>query len=124
MLFIKPKPPGKLILKTGKSNFGIFPQNGEALSSHSEYVQIVTGIGREYTSNEGNTPNPSSYTDLVVANLDVFKQAEKLVLVIDYVTEQNLIDDFYSKAISKGYIPYATVRDLDKITINFGHEPD
>jgi Predicted extracellular endo alpha-1,4 polygalactosaminidase or related polysaccharide hydrolase len=70
------------------------------------------------------TPQPSSYTNKVIANLDVFKQAGKLVLVIDYVTQQNLIDDFYSKAKAKGYVPYATVRSLDRVTINPGHEPD
>ena len=48
----------------------------------------------------------------------------KLVLVMDYVTQQDLIDDFYSKARAKGYVPYATVMNLDKLTINPGYEPD
>jgi cysteinyl-tRNA synthetase len=108
----------------GKTNFLIFPQNGEGLSTHSDYLQAVNGIGKEDTWYNGNTPQPSSYTNKVIANLDVFKQVGKLVLVIDYVTQQNLIDDFYSKAIAKGYVPCATVRALDKLTINPGHEPD
>lgn len=108
----------------GRINFGIFPQNGEALSSHSDYVQVVNGIGKEDTWYDDNTPQPSSYTIEVIANLDVFKQAGRLVLVIDYVTQQTLIDDIYSKAIAKGYVAYATVRDLDRLTINPGHEPD
>lgn len=108
----------------GKTNFLIFPQNGEGLSTHEDYVKIVSGIGRESVWYEGNTPQPPEYTEEVIANLDVFKQAGKLILVIDYVTQKDLIDDFYSKAISKGYVPYATVRDLDQLTINPGHEPD
>ena len=108
----------------GKPNFGVFPQNGEALSSYSDYVQTVTGIGKEDTWYNDNTPQPSSYTTEVIAHLDVFRQAAKPVLVIDYATESNLIDDFYSKAIAKGYVPYATVRGLDALTINPGHEPD
>jgi len=108
----------------GKTNFGVFVQNGEALASRADYVQTITGIGREDVWYNGNTPNPPSQIDSVTANLDVFKQAGKLVLVIDYVTQENLIDDFYSKAIARGYVPYATVRDLDKLTINLGHEPD
>jgi len=108
----------------GKTNFGVFVQNGETLASRADYVQTITGIGREDVWYNGNTPNPPSQIDSVTANLDVFKQAGKLVLVIDYVTQENLIDDFYSKAIARGYVPYATVRDLDKLTINLGHEPD
>lgn len=111
-------------LTKGNADFGIFPQNGEALSSHLDYVQVVTGIGKEDTWYNDNFPQPSSYTSEVIANLDIFKQAQKLVLVVDYVTVQNLIDDFYSKAETQGYTPYATVRDLDVLTINSDHEPD
>jgi cysteinyl-tRNA synthetase len=106
------------------TNFGIFPQNGEELASHSEYVQIVNGIGREDIWYDDNIPQSDSSTSEVTANLDIFKKFQKLVLVIDYVTEQILIDDFYSKASAKGYVPYATVRDLDALTINPGYEPD
>jgi len=110
----------------GKRNFLIFPQNGEALASYADYVQTVSGIGREDVWYNENTTNSESHIHSVTENLDVFKQAGKLVLVIDYVTEQNLIDDFYSKAKAKakGYVPYAMVRALDKLTINPGHEPD
>ena len=95
-----------------------------ALASHSDYVQIVTGIGKEDLWYDDNSPQPPSYTAEAIADLDIFRQADKLVLVTDYVTRGNLIDDIYSKAESKGYIPYATVRDLDSLTINPGHEPD
>lgn len=108
----------------GRPYFRIFPQNGEALAAHADYVQVVTGIGKEDTWYDGNTPQPSVYTDEVIANLDLFKQAGKLVLVIDYVTRQDLIDDFYARARARGYVPYATVRDLDRLTIHSGHEPD
>ena len=108
----------------GKINFLIFPQNGEGLSTHSDYVQIVSGIGKEDLWYYDNTPQPPEYINEAISNLDVFKNAGKLVLVIDYVTQKELIDDFYSKAISKGYIPYATVRSLDSLVINPGHEPD
>lgn len=108
----------------GKASFAVFPQNGEELSSHSDYLGAIDGIGREDTWYNGDTANDSNHTNSVISNLDVFKQAGKLVLVIDYVTQQSLINDFYSKAAAKGYVPYATVRDLDRITVNTGHEPD
>ncbi len=107
-----------------KMNFLIFPQNGERLSSHPDYVEVVSGIGKEDTWYNDNTPQPPSYINEVTNSLDIFKQAGKIVLTIDYVTQKELIDDFYSKSRAKGYIPYATVRDLNKITINSGYEPD
>lgn len=108
----------------GHPNFLVFPQNGEALSSHPDYVNAVSGIGKEDTWYDGNNPQPSGYTNTVIANLDVFLNAGKLVLVTDYVRQSALIDDFYSKAQARGYVPYATVRNLDQLTINPGHEPD
>jgi cysteinyl-tRNA synthetase len=108
----------------GKAGFAVFPQNGEGLSSHADYVQSVTGIGKEDTWYDDNARQPSSYTAEVIGNLEVFRAAGKLVLVVDYVTQQSKVDDFYSKAEARGYVPYATVRDLDRLTINPGHEPD
>lgn len=108
----------------GIPGFGIFPQNGEALSSHPDYVQMVTGIGREDTWYDGNTAQPPAETSAVVADLNVFKAAGKLVLCTDYVTQAAKIDTFYAKAQAKGFVPYATVRDLNRLTINAGHEPD
>ncbi len=101
-----------------KPSFGIFPQNGEELLRHSDYLHAVTGIGLEDTWYDGNPPQPPSHTAAVVAALDAFRRAGKLVLVTDYVTIRPLIDDFYAKALSRGFVPYATVRDLDVLTVN------
>jgi len=108
----------------GKTNFGIFPQNGEGLALHQDYVQTTSGIGKEDLWYNDDVPQSAAYTSAATANLDIFKQAGKLVLVVDYVTQQSLIDDFYSKAMAKGYVPYATARLLDELTVNPGHEPD
>jgi cysteinyl-tRNA synthetase len=106
------------------ASFGIFPQNAEALSSHNDYVQMVTGIGAEDVWYNDNISQSSSYTSEVLQNLDVFESAGKLVLVVDYVTQITKVDDFYQKALAKDYVPYATQRTLDVLTINTGHEPD
>lgn len=106
-----------------KPGFGIFPNNGAGLSSYPDYVQTVTGIGEESTWYNGNTRQPSAGTSRVITNLDLFKSAGKLVLCIDYVTIRDLIDDFYSRAIDQGFVPYATVSCLCQLTINPGHEP-
>jgi len=97
--------------------------DGEALADYSEYVQVVSGIGKEDTWYDDDTPQPDSYSQEVIEYLNVFSQAGKLVLVVDYVTETDLIDSFYLLAESNGYVPYSTDRELDRITINPGHLP-
>jgi cysteinyl-tRNA synthetase len=104
--------------------FGIFPQNGEGLGAHADYLAAVTGIGREDVWYDDNEPQPAEDTSAACDGLDRFLDADKLVLVVDYVTRKELIDDFYARAEARGYVPYATVRDLDRLTTNPGHEPD
>jgi endo-alpha-1,4-polygalactosaminidase (GH114 family) len=59
-----------------------------------------------------------------VGYLDAVRDVGKLVLVVDYATKRALVGEFYSEASERGYVPYATVRDLDEIVVNPGHEPD
>lgn len=99
--------------QSGNPDFGIFPQNGEGLSVYNDYIAVTTGIGREDTWYNGNTPNSSDHIYYVCLNLDRFKNAEKLVLCTDYTTNASAKADFYAKAHAKGYIPFATQRELD-----------
>ncbi|MEO0185313.1 MAG: MJ1477/TM1410 family putative glycoside hydrolase [candidate division WOR-3 bacterium] len=108
----------------GKKDFLIFPQNGEGLCTHNDYLETISGIGREDVWYNDDTPQPPEETQGVLEDLDVFAEAGKTVLVIDYVRQNEHIDDFYSKAEQKGFVPYATVRNLDSLVINPGHEPD
>jgi cysteinyl-tRNA synthetase len=111
-------------LERDHPGFEVFVQNAEGLSVHSDYVRTVSGIGKEDLFYDGNRRQPSAETSYSVRQLDRFKRAGKPVLVIDYVTRRATIDDFYSKALSRGYVPYATRRDLDVLTIDPGHAPD
>lgn len=100
---------------SGNPNFGVFPQNGDALASHPEYVAVTTGIGKEDTWFFGDTPTSTAYTEEAIKNLDIFRGNEKLVLVIDYVTSESDVAEFYINAVSKGYVPYASTRELDAL---------
>jgi cysteinyl-tRNA synthetase len=104
--------------------FQVFVQNAEELSQHPDYVQVVSGIGKEDLFYNGNRRQPAGEVEWSVNQLDRFKAAGKPVLVTDYVTERPKIDAFYQKAHSHGYVPYATRRALDTLTINRGHVPD
>jgi cysteinyl-tRNA synthetase len=106
--------------------FGIFPQNGERLSGNDSYIAAVDGIGQEdiyYGYNADDEPTPSNITAEMEAALDIFKDAGKLVLTIDYATTPANIDDAYQRSLGKQYIPYVTVRALDRIFDNM-HIPD
>jgi cysteinyl-tRNA synthetase len=105
-------------------NFQVFVQNAEELSQHSDYVQAVSGIGKEDLFYNGNRRQPATEVEWSMNQLDRFKAAGKHVLVTDYVTERPNIEAFYNKAHSHGYVPYATRRALDTLTINRGHAPD
>ncbi len=111
-------------MRGGGEDFGVFPQNGEALVGDPGYLEAITGIGKEDTWFDGNTPQPGEYTEEVVGFLDAVRDAGKLVLVVDYPTRRALVDEFYSEALKEGYVPYATVRDLDEIVVSPGHRPD
>ena len=110
--------------KKGEQNFLIFVQNAEELGIYKDYLNAVDGIGKEDLWFNGNKPQPSSYTQESIKYLNIFKNNGKTVLVTDYVRKKPLVDKFYSSVIDSGFIPYATTRALDRLTVNPGHEPD
>ncbi|MBI3949164.1 MAG: endo alpha-1,4 polygalactosaminidase [Acidobacteria bacterium] len=109
-------------------DFYIFPQNAPDLATLvPAYLNSVNGIGQEdiyYGYDEDDQPTPPEVTAELERYLDVFKSAGKLVLTIDYAITPAHIDDAYAKSRAKGYVPFCTVRDLDQLTTNPGHEPD
>ena len=121
------------------SDFGIFPQNGAVLGSHEEYLNAVTGIGQEsiyYGYPDDGQKTPANITEELEGYLDVFKNAGKLVVTIDYPFScskaepcfnkktRKKINSAYKKSRKNGYVPYCTVRNLNYLTINPGHQPD
>jgi cysteinyl-tRNA synthetase len=109
-------------------DFYIFPQNGEGLAHLiPAYLDVVDGIGKEdayYGYHDDDVATPADATAETERELDVFLSAGKLVLTTDYATTRSHVDDAYAQSRAKGYVPFVTVRDLDKLTINPGHEPD
>lgn len=115
----------------GVSGFLVFPQNGAAILDEeggADYLAAVDGIGAEDTFYFGDLENNNDldldHAGEVTPYLNQFVDSGKTVLAIDYVQTASKISDFYERARANGYIPYASVRDLDRITINAGFEPD
>lgn len=111
-----------------RPGFGIFPQNAEELGLlFEDYMEVVTGIGVEslyYGYPRDNEPTPPQLTAQRESVLDRYVEAGKLVLTTDYTQRREQIDDAYTRAQGRGYVPFATVRSLGRLVINLGHEPE
>ena len=110
-----------------RPGFLVFPQNGAELAADfPDYLAAVDGIGQEdiyYGYPDDGRLSPPDFLAEVEPYLALFVEAGKTVLVTAYTTEPAQIDDQYTHARARGYVPFATVRGLDQLTINPGHEP-
>jgi cysteinyl-tRNA synthetase len=108
-------------------DFRIVVQNAaELVERFPMYLGLVDGIGQEdiyYGYAGDDRPTPSGATAEMEAHLDTFLAAGKLVLTIDYATTPSHIDEAYARSRAKGYVPFVTTRDLDKLILNPGHDP-
>jgi uncharacterized protein (TIGR01370 family) len=114
--------------RTRDPDFLIFPQNAPELAAQvPAYLSSVDGIGQEdiyYGYEADDEMTPPAATAALEGYLDLFRNAGKLVLTVDYAITPSKVDDAYAKSLAKGYVPFCTLRDLDQLTINPGHEPD
>lgn len=100
--------------------FMIFAQNAVMLLGDEDYRAAIDGVGKEDTWYMDNTPRDQDDIDSDIAYMKLALIAGKVVLVIDYCTEQDLIEDFYKKAREIKLIPYASTRELDQLIIHPG----
>lgn len=110
---------------TAGADFGIFPQNGQALTAGADYLAVMTGSGNEevfYGYDGDDVMTPPEVTAELTGYMDPQVTAGKLVMVCDYCTTPAKVDDSYDKCAAHGYIGYVAVRDLDEIVDN-GHVP-
>jgi cysteinyl-tRNA synthetase len=83
------------------------------LLGRADYLSVIDGVGAEDTFYYHNRPAP--WSDWDVQWLDKAVQAGKIVLATDYSTRKEQQCDFIKKARERGYIPFVSVRQLDKI---------
>ena len=132
----------------GLSDFIVVPQNGAEIIRPASYVSdalrlagdvdaeadaqqarffgVIDALGAEDTFYYGDADenNPFAPDANHVATIDRYRAAGKLVLAIDYLTRRDLIDEFYAQARARGWVPYCSVRLLDRLTINPSQPPD
>ena len=106
----------------GGKRFFIVPQNGEELLRRPDYVRAIDGIAREdlyYGYTEDGVPTPAKAAGKMDKCLKIALKAGKSVFTIDYVAGGKAIEA-YKRSRREGFKPYATVRELDRLTINKG----
>lgn len=111
----------------GKSDFIIVAQNASGIIEDVEnddyaqgYLGTIDGIGTEDTffrgkADQDNPYNPDYY---VLNQLNKFSERGKKVLAIDYIRQPIKVETFYTMCVKNGYIPYATIRELDSLITN------
>ena len=117
------------------AEFLIVPQNAAEIIEYlpegqgAAYLAVIDGIGVEDTffyprggAEAGNNApyNPQGY---ILDLLLYYQEAGVPVFAIDYVTQPAKVERFYAEARDWGFVPYATVRDLDRLTVNTGYDP-
>lgn len=116
--------------RAARPNFIVVPQNGQAVALRSycsdcaasidvDYMNSIDGIGREdlnYGYSKENTLNSASQNRELSKFLNLYEDANKAILVTDYVYSQAGVDDSYQTNKAEGYLGFAAPsRDLDEI---------
>ena len=114
--------------KSYNPGFLIIPQNGiELVSDNGEedgppssiYLQAIDANGQEdlfYGYRRDDKETPRDERNYLISFLDISKSSGNVILVTDYCSSHDHMDDSYQKNASKGYISFAASnRELNTI---------
>ncbi len=119
----------------GRPAFLVFPQNGIDIvrdgndtldAAGASFLSTISGVGIEDLFWNETTPQDPQDTAYRLGILDQFQAAGNLVVLVDYVWDEaapgstaniNRTNDFETRALAEGFIPYAAItdRNLDEI---------
>lgn len=119
------------------AEFGVIQQNASELGAYSNQLATITAISHEdvyYGYDRAGMATDSNTVQYLETNLDVFKNAGRPVFTLNYPFKNKnkasfkakdlaKVNDAYARSLAKGYIPFATVRELSALVVNPGHEP-
>jgi len=106
--------------------FFVIPQNGERLLAQPDYLAAVDGIAKEdlFWGHDGvEAPTPQNEQDFSVGFLERATQAGKIVMTVDYPDSPAFVPGLYERSRALDFVPYSTVRDLDRLIVNAGLDP-
>lgn len=111
-------------MKTASPGFAVIPQNGENIVIEDgvvfkEYMDAIDGIGREdflYGYYDDDETTPVEDRDYMLPWINLYPKYGKSVLVIDYCSAPEKVQDSYSTNASYGFISFtADERELFSI---------
>lgn len=103
-------------VKTNMGNdFIIFAQNGDDLLQNPTYLEYIDGIGREDLFYDDDIVTTPQVRNSGIENLNKALDADKAVFIIDYPTSASNIQTFYDNCQERGYLGYATDRELNSL---------
>ncbi len=106
--------------------FRIVPQNAEDLMVDPAYLAVVDGLGKEdafFGWDGDGVPNADESIAWIMQHLKLITDAGKPVFLIEYPSDPERIREAYRKGRDAGLIPYSTVRELDRMVVNPGFDP-
>ena len=106
-----------------RPNFIVVAQNAPELVAEAEYLEVLDGLAVEDVFYDGDRRQDGDLTAEFTGYMDEALAHCRVVFAVDYCRKRSYVDDFYRRCLERGYVPYATVRDLDRLVVNTGHEP-
>lgn len=111
-------------VKAANPAFLVVPQNGHELIDEEGYAAAIDGLGSEDNYFDGDKALSADDRSYREGYLDKYRVAGKPVFLVDYCRQSANVDFVYSRARARGYVPYCTVRDLDRLIVNTKYPPD
>lgn len=97
---------------------GVFLNGGEALLEDPELLKTITGLAKEevfFGLGGDGKPTPPDFTRQAQGQLKKAVDARRLVLSIDYTSDNAQASAAHRQARQAGYLEYVGVRALDKL---------
>ncbi|ATB50359.1 endo alpha-1,4 polygalactosaminidase [Corallococcus macrosporus] len=109
--------------KASNPAFKVMPQNSPELVDDPAYLPAIDGLGMEDMYWSDDTPCDMGWCEENRTNAARVRAAGKLVLSTDYAVQAAHIADAYTRSRAAGFVPYVSVRALDRMTVNAGWDP-
>lgn len=103
--------------------FKVMPQNSPELVDDPAYLPAIDGLGMEDMYWSDDNPCDMGWCEENRTNAARVRAAGKLVLSTDYAVQAAHVADAYTRSRAAGFVPYVSVRALDRMTVNAGWDP-
>ncbi|MFV0298034.1 MAG: MJ1477/TM1410 family putative glycoside hydrolase [Hyphomicrobiaceae bacterium] len=110
--------------RAARPGFIVVPQNGEELLDDESYIQLIDGIAKEdllYGEFKDKKPNPEDVIQRRAAELERARDKGKTVLAVEYLNDEEEIEQARERLEKLGFVPNFADRGLD--TLRFGDLP-